>query len=125
MRSRDFHAPTADEPEGTARVVRTGEPVLYRRISAELLETTASDPGQLEVLRQLGMASAMVVPMKARGRTLGALMLVSSDPARLYDDEALTFAEHLGRRAATAVDNPRLYRFTGRPGLDPDNRSTP
>ena len=42
----------------------------------------------------------MVVPMKARGRTLGALMLVSSDPARLYDDDALTFAEHLGRRAA-------------------------
>ena len=39
--------------------------------------------------RELGMASAMVVPMKARGRTLGALMLVSSDPARLYDDDAL------------------------------------
>jgi signal transduction histidine kinase len=112
VRSRDFHAPTADEPEGTARVARTGEPVLYRRISAELLETTASDPGQLEVLRQLGMASAMVVPMKARGRTLGALMLVSSDPARLYDDEALTFAEHLGRRAATAVDNALLYRHS-------------
>ena len=32
-------------------------------------------------------------------------MLVSTDPARLYDDELLTFAEHLGRRAATAVDN--------------------
>ena len=47
--------------------------------------------------------------MKARGRTLGALMLVSSDPTRLYDDDALTFAEHLGRRAATAVDNALLY----------------
>jgi GAF domain-containing protein len=50
------------------------------RISDELLESTARDPEQLEVLRELGMASAMVVPMKARGRTLGALMLVSSDP---------------------------------------------
>ena len=110
VRSRDFHAPTADEPEGTARVVRTGEPMLYRRISDELLESTARDPEQLEVLRELGMASAMVVPMKARGRTLGALMLVSSDPARLYDDDALTFAEHLGRRAATAVDNALLYQ---------------
>ena len=53
-------------------------------------------PENLEVLRELGMASAMVVPMKARGRTLGALMLVSSNPKRLYDDDALTFAEHLG-----------------------------
>ena len=61
------------------------------------------------MLRELGMASAMVVPMKARGRMLGALMLVSSDPHRLYDDDALTFAEHLGRRSATAVDNALLY----------------
>jgi PAS domain S-box len=48
--------------------------------------------------------------MKARGRTLGALMLVSSNPRRLYDDDALTFAEHLGRRSAAAVDNALLYR---------------
>src|SRR5215210_1580036 len=56
------------------------------------------------------MVSAVVVPLKARGRVLGTLMLVSSDPARLYDDDDLTFAEHIGRRAAAAVDNARLYR---------------
>ena len=70
--------------------MRTGEPVLYRRITDEFLRGNARGPENLEVLRQLGMASAMVVPMKARGRTLGALMLVSSDPKRLYDDDALT-----------------------------------
>jgi two-component system phosphate regulon sensor histidine kinase PhoR len=52
----------------------------------------------------------MVVPMKARGRTVGAITLVSSDTRRLYDDEELTFAEHIGRRAAAAVDNAFLYR---------------
>jgi signal transduction histidine kinase len=108
-RSRDFHPPDPEEPEGSARVVRTGEPVLYRRITDEFLQKTARGPKNLEVLRQLGMASAMVVPMKARGRTLGALMLVSSEPKRLYDDDALTFAEHLGRRAAIAVDNALIY----------------
>ena len=109
-RSRDFHPPDPDEPEGAARVVRTGEPVLYRRITDDLLQHSARGPDNLRVLRELGMASAMVVPMKARGRTLGALMLVSSDPKRLYDDDALTFAEHLGRRSATAVDNALIYR---------------
>jgi signal transduction histidine kinase len=109
-RSRDLHPPDPDEPEGAARVVRTGEPVLYRRVTDELLQQSARGPDNLLVLRELGMASAMVVPMKARGRTLGALMLVSSDPERLYDDDALTFAEHLGRRSATAVDNAILYR---------------
>jgi len=109
IRSRDVWAPTADEPEGTGRVVRTGESVLYRRISDQLLAQTARSPGQLEVLRNLGMASAIVVPLKARQRTLGSLMLVSSDPEQLYDDEDLDFAEHLAKRAATAVDNARLH----------------
>ena len=45
-RSRDFHPPDPDEPEGTARVVRTGEPVLYRRITDEFLEETARGPEQ-------------------------------------------------------------------------------
>ena len=36
-------------------------------------------------------------------------MLVSSDPERLYDEDDLEFAKHLGRRAAVAVDNARLY----------------
>jgi GAF domain-containing protein len=109
-RSRESSPPAPDEQEGSARVIRTGEPILYRRITDELLRETADSPEQLEVLRGLGMASAMVVPMKARGRTLGALTLVSSTEATLYDDDALTFAEHLGRRAAAAVDNALLFR---------------
>src|SRR5439155_12387439 len=99
-----------DESEGTARVVRSGEAVLYRTISDELLAASTKDPGHHEVLRQLGMASAMVVPLTAGGRTFGALMLVSSDPSRLYDEDDLDFAQHLGRRAAVAADNARLYR---------------
>jgi PAS domain S-box-containing protein len=37
-------------------------------------------------------------------------MLVSSDPQRLFDEDDLDFAKHLGRRAAVAVDNARLYQ---------------
>jgi PAS domain S-box-containing protein len=68
------------------------------------------DAGHYETLKQLGMESAMVVPLTAGGRTFGALMLVSADPARLYDEDDLDFALHLARRAAVAVDNARLYR---------------
>ena len=108
-RSREAHPPDPEEAEGSARVIRTGESILYRRITDDFLVETATGPENLEVLRRLGTESAMVVPMQARGRTLGALMLVSSDPRRLYDDDALTFAEHLGRRAAIAVDNALIY----------------
>jgi PAS domain S-box-containing protein len=113
-KSMELFAPEADELEGTARVVRTGEAVLYRTISDDLLAASTLSKEHHEVLRQLGMESAMCVPLTAAGRTFGALMLVSADPQRLFDEEDLDFAKHLGRRAAVAVDNARLYRESER-----------
>jgi PAS domain S-box-containing protein len=103
-------APQRDELEGTARVVRTGEAVLYHTISDELLAASTLSKEHHRVLRELGMESAMCVPLTTAGRTFGALMLVSSDPTRLFDEEDLDFAKHLGRRAAVAVDHARIYR---------------
>jgi PAS domain S-box-containing protein len=113
-KSMELFAPEADELEGTARVVRTGEAVLYRTISEELLAASTLSKEHHEVLRRLGMESAMCVPLTAGGRTFGALMLVSANPERLFDEQDLDFAKHLGRRAAVAVDNARLYRESER-----------
>jgi PAS domain S-box-containing protein len=109
-RSKQLYAPEPDETEGTARVVRTGEAALYETISDELLVSSTKDAEHYQILSELGMESAMVVPLTAAGRTFGALMLVSADPNWHYDEEDLDFAMHLGRRAAVAVDNARLYR---------------
>jgi len=109
-KSRSLYPPDLEEEEGTGRAARTGEAVLYRTISDELLASSTKDSAHYEILRELGMESAMVVPLTAAGRTFGGLMLVSADPTRLYDEDDLEFAKHLGRRAAVAVDNARLYR---------------
>jgi PAS domain S-box-containing protein len=109
-KSRDLYPPNLEEAEGTGRAVRTGEAVLYRTISDELLASSTKDAAHYEILHELGMESAMVVPLTAAGRTFGGLMLVSSDPAHLYNEDDLEFAKHLGRSAAIAVDNARLYR---------------
>ena len=50
----------------------------------------------------------MVVPLVARGRTLGAMTFTSENPARRYIDSDLNFAEELARRAALGIDNARL-----------------
>jgi PAS domain S-box-containing protein len=47
--------------------------------------------------------------MVARGVTLGALSFVAGSP-RSYTEDDLALAEELGRRAAVAVDNARLYQ---------------
>jgi signal transduction histidine kinase len=50
----------------------------------------------------------MLVPLLARGRSLGVIGLGAVAPGR-YDEDELAFVEDLARRAAMAIDNARLY----------------
>jgi PAS domain S-box-containing protein len=99
-----------DAPGTVARVLRTGRSVLVHEASDALLAESATSEEHLRVLRALSVCSIMSVPLLARGRTLGAMTLVSSDPERLYGEEDLSLAEGLAYRCALAVDNARLYR---------------
>src|SRR3712207_7751170 len=67
-----------DAPAGSAAVVRSGKPELIPDIPAEFLEQVATSPEHLEVLREAGFTPAYVVPLIARGRTLGALALAAA-----------------------------------------------
>jgi serine phosphatase RsbU (regulator of sigma subunit)/anti-sigma regulatory factor (Ser/Thr protein kinase) len=98
-----------DEPTGVPNVIRTGRSELYPDIPDELLVQGARDAEHLELIRGLGLRSVLVVPLTARGKTLGAITLVSTESGRTYGVEDLRFAEDLARRAAVAVDNSRLY----------------
>jgi PAS domain S-box-containing protein len=95
---------------GVPRVIRTGQPELYAEVTDEMLVAGALDAEHLELLRELGFVSAMVVPLQARGRTLGALTLVAAESGRHYDETDLGLAEDLARRAALAIDNSMLFR---------------
>jgi len=62
------------------------------------------------MLRQVGLKSVIRVPMKTRGRILGSISFGSAESGRSYTQADLVLAEDIGRRAALAVDNARLYR---------------
>jgi serine phosphatase RsbU (regulator of sigma subunit) len=51
----------------------------------------------------------MLLPMDVAGRTVGVLTMVSAESGRAFDEDDLLFAGDLARRAATAVENARLY----------------
>jgi signal transduction histidine kinase len=103
--------PTPDDaPTGAPQVARTGRAELYPEIPDELLARSAPDPEQLRLVRALGLRSAMVVPLMALGRPLGAMTLVSAESGRRFEPADLAFAEELGRRAGLALENARLYR---------------
>jgi PAS domain S-box-containing protein len=99
-----------DAPGTVARVLSTGRSILVPETSDALLVERATSEEHLRVLRELAVCSLMSVPLLARGRTLGAMTLVSSDPERHYGEEDLSLAEGLAYRCALAVDNARLYR---------------
>ncbi len=99
----------AQAPHGVAHVMRTGKAKIYTDIPDSMLIALAQDAEHFKILQELGLASAMVVPLIARGRTLGAITLASENPARRYTDSDLHFAEELARRAALGIDNARLY----------------
>jgi signal transduction histidine kinase len=90
-------------------VLRTRAPLLVTDVDAERLKGMARDELHLQLLRELGVASFMLVPLVAHGRELGAIGLVSSDPGRRFSEEDLAQANDLALRAALAVDNARLY----------------
>jgi PAS domain S-box-containing protein len=95
---------------GLYHVLATGESQLWSHIPDELIVEAARDEEHLRMIRALGMSSAMVVPMRVRERVLGAITFVSAESGRTFDRGDLRLAEDLALRAATAVDNARLYR---------------
>src|SRR5690606_36870225 len=59
--------------------------------------------------REMAPRSVLSVPLAARGRLLGAMQYFSRTPGRFRDPADIALAEDIGRRAALALDNARLY----------------
>ncbi|WP_437752521.1 AAA family ATPase [Sorangium sp. So ce1389] len=67
------------------------------------------DLGAAPLLQQLGVHAFLRVPLRARDRCFGVMNLLATAPRRRYGPADLWLAEELGRRAALALDNARLF----------------
>ena len=108
LQERDPSDPNA--PRGIHQVLRTGEPEMMSEIPPGLIEEAARDEEHREILTELGLRSYIVVPLLARGRTLGAISLIAAESGRAYGEADLEVALELARRAALAVDNAKLFQ---------------
>src|SRR5205814_2215163 len=91
------------------RVFQTGTPELFSYLSEEELRETVKDEDKFQALLQLGLRSAVVVPIPGRHSVLGVIGFVSPKPDR-YTSTELIFAQELARRISLALENARLYR---------------
>jgi PAS domain S-box-containing protein len=95
----------------TGAVLAGDSPVLLPELPERGLDRYPDDPDAAAVYDRLRLKSVMVVPIRARGRVLGALTLVTQQPyGRRYTSRDLHLAADLAGRAGLAVDNVRLYQ---------------
>lgn len=101
--------PARAATSAVARIIREGEPRWFPTVTPDLLRQATTSDRELGLLEQLDIASGAIVPLVARNRVAGALIL-GSRPGRSPAREDESLARELAARAAVAVDNARLYR---------------
>ncbi|WP_370260413.1 SpoIIE family protein phosphatase [Streptomyces sp. V4I8] len=98
-------------PEGSAPVetLRSGRAAVYGMTHPAITALVARDPARASRVREFGVHSVMVVPLSARGTTLGVAVLVRHRQPRIFQQDDLVLAEELAARAAVCIDNARRY----------------
>ncbi|HXC26122.1 MAG TPA: ATP-binding protein [Gemmatimonadaceae bacterium] len=112
---REFRRQTPlqwDVPMPAIQAMQTGDTLLVS--DAQTMWTNVAPDGSAMDVRarlslKLGINSLLIVPLRARGRVLGALTLSMAGSGRQYDESYRTLAEAFAARIALAVDNAALY----------------
>lgn len=99
--------PADTDPLG--QVLASGRTIVIDDPTPELAARLASDNRERRALERLGLGSVAIVPMRARGRTLGALTFGARSRGR-YDYDERSFLEELAARCGLAMANARLYQ---------------
>ena len=95
--------------QGTPEVVRTGIPQIIPHLDPEQIARYARSSEQGAMLKYLSPCSFLCVPMSSRGQVFGALALLYSDSGRAYGPAEQAAVEQIAARAATAIENARLF----------------
>jgi PAS domain S-box-containing protein len=103
------YPPDLARPDGGADAMRTGRSELQSVVTDQDLVRIARDADHLELIRAMGTVSHLRVPLVARGRVLGSLLLIAAESGRHYGIEDMALAEELAVRCALALDNARLH----------------
>lgn len=109
LKVQQQYPPDPNAARGVPYVIKTGKSELYKAIPDEMLAAQVKNKKQLKLLRQMGLSSVIIVPMKIRQRVLGAITFVAAESGHHYNKQDLRVAEQLGRYAALAIENSLLY----------------
>ncbi|MCB0165200.1 MAG: PAS domain S-box protein, partial [Anaerolineae bacterium] len=104
------YPPRPDVIKEKARPWLRGQAELYPEITEAILRESAQDAEHYQILRDLRLQSAMVVPLMVQERVVGMMLFVWAESGYRYSEQDLALAEELARRAAIALENARTYQ---------------
>lgn len=104
--ARRWRAPV-DTPGSIDWTIRHAKP-FRGSVSREHVDLVI-DPEVAGLLRAIGVHDSLMVPLVARGRTLGAIAVLQAESGRRFDDDDQDLLTQLAHRAALALDNARLF----------------
>lgn len=97
-----------NERWGVGAVLRTGRPEFLPVVDEAMLAEGAGSDDRHELLRRIGFGAVLILPLRARRRTLGVMALTNA-AGRTMSEQQRALAEELGARAAVALDNAQLF----------------
>ncbi|KFG03066.1 SpoIIE family protein phosphatase [Streptomyces scabiei] len=114
--------PTGDTdvyPPGSAPALTliSGRASHYSAGDASLRAWVTASPGRARSIRRFKIHSVLMVPLRARGVTLGVMHLMRHRTADAFGPDDLILAEEIAARAAVSIDNARRYTRERRTAL--------
>jgi PAS domain S-box-containing protein len=97
------------ENDPLVRVLQSGEAELMPEISDAVLDAIVVDADHRRIVRELGLRSYLMVPIKHEDEVLGTITFVSAESGLMYGAADLRLAKQLAGRAGLAIQNARLY----------------
>lgn len=94
----------------TARVFRSGRPLLVSNVTREYLESIATDERHVELMARLHYRSLMAHPIKIRNEVIGVIGMGTFEGGRFLTEREFTIGKEVANRLAVAVDNAILYQ---------------
>ncbi|MBP8531946.1 SpoIIE family protein phosphatase [Streptomyces sp. MK37H] len=101
---------THPESSPSAECLTEGRAILFQVNDELMVRWDALDPVRAARIREHGIHSELVVPMRTRGVTLGVVFFARHRTPVPFDEDDLLLAEEISARAAVCVDNARRYK---------------
>ncbi len=107
------YPPVPGSPQPARRVLDSGAPELLEQVDAAVVAAHTRDPAHSALLLRLGVRSHLAVPLAGKAGVAGVISLGYTGERR-YGAADLPLVQALADRAASAIENARLYEDAAR-----------